>query len=96
MLDHTSSNHERYARAYEFVFFVVIIFEHRVSLSPEIWEKIPNDSNSLSELPMQLMLVIYIYIKSKFDISHFAHNYTETSHVASKPKLLKTLARSGI
>ena len=42
------------------------------------------------------MGAIYIYIKSKFDISHFAHNYTETSHVASKPKLLKTLARSGI
>ena len=29
-------------------------------------------------------------------ITHFSHNYTETSHVASKPKLLKTLARSGI
>ena len=37
-----------------------------------------------------------IYIKSNLGITHFAHNYMETSHVASKPKLLKTLARSGI
>ena len=29
-------------------------------------------------------------------ITNFAHNYMETSHVASKPKLLKTLARTGI
>ena len=36
-----------------------------------------------------------IYIKSNLGITHFAHNYMETSHVASKPKLLKTLARSG-
>ena len=45
--------------------------------------------------------IVYIYtyiihIKSKLGITHFAHNYMETSHVASKPKLLKTLARSGI
>ena len=32
---------------------------------------------------------IYIYIKSKLGITHFAHNYMETSHVASKPKFLK-------
>ena len=37
-----------------------------------------------------------IYVKSKLGITHFAHNYMETSHIASKPKLLKTLARSGI
>ena len=37
-----------------------------------------------------------IYIKSRLGIIHFAHNYMETAHVASKPKLLKTLARSGI
>ena len=37
-----------------------------------------------------------IYIKSKLGIAHFAHKYMETSHVASKPKLLKTLAWSGI
>ena len=30
-----------------------------------------------------------IYIKSNLGITHFAHNYMETSHVASKPKLLK-------
>ena len=36
------------------------------------------------------------YIKSNLDITHFAHNYMETAHVAFKPKLLKTLARSGI
>ena len=36
-----------------------------------------------------------IYIKSNLGITHFAHNYMETSHVASKPKLLKTLAWSG-
>ena len=29
------------------------------------------------------------YIKSKLGITHFAHTYMETSHVASKPKLLK-------
>ena len=29
----------------------------------------------------------YIYIKSKFGITHFAHNYMETSHVASKARL---------
>ena len=34
-----------------------------------------------------------IYIKSKLGITHFAHNYMETSRVASKPKLLKRLAR---
>ena len=39
-----------------------------------------------------IYIYIYIYIKSKFDISHFAHNYTETSHVASKPKLLKSFS----
>ena len=37
-----------------------------------------------------------IYIKSNLGITHFAHNYMETLHVASKPKLLKTLAWSGI
>ena len=30
-----------------------------------------------------------IYIKPKLGITHFAHNYMETSHVASKPKFLK-------
>ena len=37
-----------------------------------------------------------IYIKSMLGITHFAHNYMEISHVPSKAKLLKTLARSGI
>ena len=37
-----------------------------------------------------------ICIKSKLGITHFAHKYMESSHVASKSKLLKTLARSGI
>ena len=37
-----------------------------------------------------------IYIKSNLGITHFAHNYMETSHVASKPKLLKFLAWSRI
>ena len=45
---------------------------------------------------------IFIYIKEIvwaqciLGITHFAHKYMETSHVASKPKLLKTLARIGI
>ena len=30
-----------------------------------------------------------VFIKSQLGITHFAHNYMETSHVASKPKLLK-------
>ena len=30
-----------------------------------------------------------IYIKSKLGITPFAHNYMETSHLSSKPKLLK-------
>ena len=38
----------------------------------------------------------YIHTKSKLGITHFAHNYRESSYVASEPKLLKTLARSGI
>ena len=42
----------------------------------------------------QLYIYIYIYIKSKLGTTHFAHKYMKTSHVASKPKLLKTLARS--
>ena len=37
-----------------------------------------------------------IYIKSNLGITHFAHNYMETSHVASKPKLLNFLAWSRI
>ena len=37
-----------------------------------------------------------IYIKSNLVITHFAHNYMETSNVASKPKLLKSLAWSRI
>ena len=35
-----------------------------------------------------------IFIKFKLGITYFAHNYMETSHVASKPKFLK--ACSGI
>ena len=31
------------------------------------------------------------YIKSKLGITHFAHKYMETSHVASKPKLFEKL-----
>ena len=30
-----------------------------------------------------------LYIKFKLGRNHFAHNYTETIHVASKPNLLK-------
>ena len=37
-----------------------------------------------------------IYIKSNLGITHFAHNYMETSNVASKPKLLKSFAWSRI
>ena len=37
-----------------------------------------------------------IYIKSELGMPIFAHNYMETSQVASKPKLLKTLAWRGI
>ena len=59
------------------------------------------------DIVSRLYIYIYIYIyirkfvwaqynKSKLGITQFAHNYMETSHVASKPKLLKTLARSGI
>ena len=29
------------------------------------------------------------YVKFQLGITHFAHNYMETSHVTSKPKLLK-------
>ena len=43
-----------------------------------------------------LYIHMYIYTKSKLGIHIFAHNYMETSHVDSKPKLLKTLARNKI
>ena len=36
-----------------------------------------------------------IYVKSKLGITHFAHNYMETSHVASKPTLLKLYLGAG-
>ena len=33
-----------------------------------------------------------IHIKSKLGITHFAHKYMETSHVASNPKLFKNFS----
>ena len=52
--------------------------------------------NYIKEIVRAQYIYIYIYIKSKLGITHFAHKYMKTSHVASKPKLLKTLAWSGI
>ena len=35
------------------------------------------------------------YVKFQLGVTHFAHNYMETSHVNSKPKLLKFYLGAG-
>ena len=37
---------------------------------------------------VHVYVCVCMYIKSKLGITHFAHNYMETSHVASKPNRL--------